>query len=444
MLTIEKPKTLYKGGTKATGLKSVQVGEKVRYHRLQRGLSQQELADGLCSVQLISAIERGTNNPRVKTLEMIADRLNVPLKEIYQPDEDEFPNRVKLQLVKAYIKRGEYEPAQELLTELKAQGNFIEVESQDWHLLQGELFNKTNQPKEAIELLHGFITQIEKHQNADDELLCNLYNQLGTGYFKLRQFAKAYSAYKRGYQVALRFPAFETTAANVTYNLGIVCNQLELLDEAKVFLDEAREYYESISNLKFIADAYFELAYSTKSEAYVQKALNLYESLDAMKMASLVRQFHAIYIKSKIDFNEALSELEGVAVDFSNDGDPGRALYALSYAVLLCVEKSELQIAENLLIRAESYREIVGETDSYNLAPYYRAIAAWSLGNKDFEQCIRHAEKSSDLYAIMDMNAECADSLEFVVEAYQQQGKHEEACAAARKANVFLRKTKGV
>lgn len=444
MLTIEKPKTLYKGGTKATGLKSVQVGEKVRYHRLQRGLSQQELADGLCSVQLISAIERGTNNPRVKTLEMIADRLNVPLKEIYQPDEDEFPNRVKLQLVKAYIKRAEYEPAQELLTELKAQGNFIEVESQDWHLLQGELFNKTNQPKEAIDLLHGFITQIEKHQNADDELLCNLYNQLGTGYFKLRQFAKAYSAYKRGYQVALRFPAYELTAANVTYNLGIVCNQLELLDEAKMYLDQARDFYESISNLNFIADSYFELALATKNEEYVLKALHLYESLNAIKMTNLVRQFHAIHIKSKTNYDEALEDLQKVANDFSKDNDPGRSLYALSNAAMLCVHKDDLETANELIEKGVTYRKLIGETEPYNLAPYYRAKAALSMKHNRFEQCIEEAHKSTDFYAIMEMYAECADSLEYAAEAYQRLGQHQEAYEVAKKANQFLRKMRGV
>lgn len=444
MLTIEKPKPIYKGGTKPTGLKSAQLAQKVRYHRLQRGLSQQELADGICSMQLVSSIERGTSNPRVKTLEKIADRLNVPLGEIYQPDEDEFPNKVKLQLVKAYIKRGEYEPAHEQLAELNGQGNLLEVESQEWHLLQGELLNKTGQPTEAVELLHGIITKIEKHQNAADELLCNLYNQLGTGYFKLRQFAKAYSAYKRGYQVALRFPAYETIGANVTYNLGIVCNQLELWDEAKAYLEQALDYYESTSNMKFIADSYFELAIATKSEEFVEKALNLYDGLDALKMSSLVRQFHAIHIKSKTDFKAALVELHRVAQEFSSNNETGRSLFAISNAVVISVENDDLKTALYLVEEGVKYRDLIGDSEPYNLAPYYRARAAVSLKCSDFERCIEDAQKSSDLYAMMEMYAECADSLEYIAEAYQLQGNHLKAYEVARKANAFLRKMREV
>ena len=131
MTTIRK----YKGGTKATGCKSDKLGDNVRYHRLQRGLSQQELAEGICSLQLISSIERGTSNPRVTILEKLADRLKVPLNKIYRPETgDQFPNRVKLELVEAYLKRGELEPAGALLEEMDGCGTLIEVERQTWYL----------------------------------------------------------------------------------------------------------------------------------------------------------------------------------------------------------------------------------------------------------------------------------------------------------------------
>lgn len=438
MLTIEKPKPIYKGGTKPTGLKSAQLAQKVRYHRLQRGLSQQELADGICSMQLISSIERGTSNPRVKTLEKIADRLNVPLGEIYQPDEDEFPNKVKLQLVEAYMKRGEYEVAQETLDELRRRPDMVEVELQHATILQGEVYNKTGNPRLAYDVLQRLIDDVEVKQNVEDELLCKAYNQLGTAYYHLRNFTKAYSAYKQGHLIALRFPEFDMTAAIVTNNLGMVCNDLEVREDSKVYLEMARNYFESVSDYRKLADSYFHSAVAHNDETFLMKAKCLYESLECLGLLQVVRQYHAFHIESKIDYKNAVAKLLEVAVEFDKLNEPDRGLYTLSRAVLICITYDDFILARTCLTKAENQMSRFSSEESQYIPFYYLARAKYYHSTKCYVECLRSAKKASELYAIMGMLQYSCDALSVIVKVYSEQNKYREALEVSMKVNDLL------
>ncbi len=59
------------------------IGQSVRYIRLKKGFSQEELAfqAGL-NMNSISTLERGINNVKIKTLYNIANALNVDIYEI--------------------------------------------------------------------------------------------------------------------------------------------------------------------------------------------------------------------------------------------------------------------------------------------------------------------------------------------------------------------------
>ncbi|MBQ8460296.1 helix-turn-helix transcriptional regulator [bacterium] len=59
------------------------IGQSVRYLRLKKGISQEELAfTANLNMNSISTLERGVNNVKIKTLYAIADALNVKIEEI--------------------------------------------------------------------------------------------------------------------------------------------------------------------------------------------------------------------------------------------------------------------------------------------------------------------------------------------------------------------------
>lgn len=59
------------------------IGQSVRYLRLKKGISQEELAfDAGLNLNSISTFERGINNIKIKNLQKIAIALEVEIKDI--------------------------------------------------------------------------------------------------------------------------------------------------------------------------------------------------------------------------------------------------------------------------------------------------------------------------------------------------------------------------
>ncbi len=63
------------------------LGRQLKYLRRQKNLTQAQLAEKVgLSVNYVSQIETGIANPKVKTLFMIAQGLNVEIKELFDFD----------------------------------------------------------------------------------------------------------------------------------------------------------------------------------------------------------------------------------------------------------------------------------------------------------------------------------------------------------------------
>lgn len=74
------------GGTRKrrAGAEDVEIGRKIRALRLERGLSQSNLADGIgLTFQQVQKYEKGTNRVSAGRLQKIADLLNIPVTFFY-------------------------------------------------------------------------------------------------------------------------------------------------------------------------------------------------------------------------------------------------------------------------------------------------------------------------------------------------------------------------
>lgn len=66
------------------GAEDVEIGQKIRTLRLQRGLSQSSLAEGIgLTFQQVQKYEKGTNRVSAGRLQKIADMLNIPVTFFY-------------------------------------------------------------------------------------------------------------------------------------------------------------------------------------------------------------------------------------------------------------------------------------------------------------------------------------------------------------------------
>lgn len=67
--------------------KRMSVGDRIRYYRLLRGMSQEALAlEANMNAAFVGHLERGLKSPTVTTLEKIANALNITLEELFSEE----------------------------------------------------------------------------------------------------------------------------------------------------------------------------------------------------------------------------------------------------------------------------------------------------------------------------------------------------------------------
>lgn len=59
------------------------LGDAIKSGRLKRNMTQQELAEGICTQATISNIEKAGKLPAINLLLAIADRLDIEIEEFY-------------------------------------------------------------------------------------------------------------------------------------------------------------------------------------------------------------------------------------------------------------------------------------------------------------------------------------------------------------------------
>ena len=77
---------------------SVEIGQRIRSYRLQKGLNQEELAEK-CGLHptYIGQVERGEKNATIESISKIANGLSLPLSKLFEnigsgEDKDSYPN----------------------------------------------------------------------------------------------------------------------------------------------------------------------------------------------------------------------------------------------------------------------------------------------------------------------------------------------------------------
>ncbi|MBL0388228.1 helix-turn-helix transcriptional regulator [Tumebacillus sp. ITR2] len=416
------------------------IGQRFKKYRKAQGLSQQQLSEGICSYSTVSQIECDRALPSVGTLEKLAERLCVPLREILGEQERTQDISFQLDVIRVSVSKRDYAYALELIQELEGQ-ELLEHQRQVLFLNHMECMTRTGYPHDAARRVLEFVQAQEKQQTVSDETLCDAYNKLGNAYYFQRDYEKAYSAYEHGYHVSLRQEVMTRPAAAITLNLGIVCNELGFKEDAQLFLDKARDYYSDKTDLMNLARSLFSLAIATKSKEYIVQALSLYNSLNDLRNAYVARQHYLYYYEAKDNYKGAVKELQDLAFKFENDlEDPEMSVYLYGRAFMVCFKSGDQELADVNMSQAEKISTEVKDEQSSGIAYLHRCKALNEMSKKNFENAIIHSLKSSELYGKMKMYTQSAESLQVSADIYSQMGKFQEAYEVLTRVNKLLRR----
>lgn len=132
------------------------LSELIRQLRIEKGLTQEQLAEGICSPVTISRIENGTQMPSNKVLELLLDRLGDDLfhtfgTAVLQSDAREQKNREKE--IIHYIASGKIKEAENLLEEANEGTICTPVQQQRTKYMEALLLQQNNGDNKEIQIL---------------------------------------------------------------------------------------------------------------------------------------------------------------------------------------------------------------------------------------------------------------------------------------------------
>ncbi|MGM0807242.1 MAG: helix-turn-helix domain-containing protein [Bacillota bacterium] len=234
------------------------VGQRIRYYRKTKGLTQEELAQGICSVSYLSKIEKGDAKSSEEVINLLCERLGISPEEVDESKILEMLNEWNMMMVNR-----QFEEARLFKASLQDK---MEGVSEPNLLLRYQLFNAR----------HFIVCDIPDAQAAKEELdkVSELLNQLPNDLkFYFYTFSGMYYNFIKMYQNALDYfykadkqftqtsNIIDIEAAIVYYFMGLTHNHLLRIS--------------SVANYAYKAIAIFDREYCYSRSADCQILLGL-------------------------------------------------------------------------------------------------------------------------------------------------------------------------
>ena len=308
---------------------NISIGSFVKYHRLKRGLTQEKLATGVCSIPYLSKLENGHLEPSSDVLELLCNRLNVK----YNHNQLEEIKIIKRKLNRWYLAI-QYQSKEEIIhikNELDQLGEMVNhpdiVITHQLFLLRYYLFI------DDIRNAHNIIGELSTLNLSTDEEFYLTYftgiyecmiGQQGNG-LKYLQKAEVLGITNR-----LEDPS-------LLYHLSLTYSHLLNTSLAIHYGKMALDLFNASSNVLRVIDTKVILGINYNRILHVREATNYYES--SLKMSSMLKLdpisatiYHnlgLLYAKQQKYSDSIDSFLKCIEIKKKNNLDYGNTIFCL-------------------------------------------------------------------------------------------------------------------
>ncbi|HEX8997521.1 MAG TPA: tetratricopeptide repeat protein [Ktedonobacterales bacterium] len=359
------------------------LGYRLRQARLRLNLTQSEVAATHFSVSYISAVERGQIRPSLGALEVLSERLEVPLEDLLgnaplpgatgsvsreqAADRRQEEAESRLNAAQALSYQGKYQASIDALRQI-AFSHLSNAGALEARRLLAYNHVELGQGEDARrEALEG-ITIAER--NSDEESRARLRNELGNAYLLTRKNQLALEQYKLAHdaieQQLARDPMFRL---NVLYNLGAVNWLLGHNDDAIGYLRQAVELAVDVNNPARLGDMLWTLsvAYqgqndSAHAKLYALRSLAAYNQAEseALMARAYTRLGRATAQTNQID--EAIGYLQKAQSLAQQQGDERGLAEARRSLASIYISQGRVGEATNAAQEALNLADTVGDT----------------------------------------------------------------------------------
>lgn len=369
------------------------LGEKIRDLRRRMKMTQSDLAGTEFTKSFISQVEKGQTSPSLKSLQIIAARLNQPVS--YFLDEPD-PVTPQSQELLSAIETASHLHTNGLLSDaidayrralgLAAAMDHVTKANVNFRL--GHIYLQLRQHHKAIDAFRSAAEEYRK-TTVDDYYVRSL-NNLGTAYFYLAQYHEA----RRWFEEALvHLDRLAVPDAQlrllILSNLGNVLSKLSLYDEAIEVVEKALlisknegDYFKYGELCQIAGVVYDAIGDDDEALRHTERAVSFYEAVGnrTLRLVSLINK--AIHLRKL----GRLSESKRIALDVIDEARESDLIQERARAL------AELGAA--LLLEGDHEGALQRIKEALRLAPSHPDLPEWA---GLVVECVKHTALPGDL-----------------------------------------------
>lgn len=232
--------------------------------RKAMGISQLELADGICTQATLSRFENNGKVPNFKILIKLCNRIHLPLDELFPNVSVQYSETItKMNKIEFFLITSEYEQAASLLKTIK--GNELDepLLSMRWHYLKG--FIMIFQSRSVTDILYRFDQILLAEESSESDIFRLLaYTGIGMVYAREKEQTKAESYFNKVLEQIYNYPIAETEdiwrVLNILFQCGVFYSEIQELDISNALLNYAVSVCSNNHVTYYLARAAIQLA----------------------------------------------------------------------------------------------------------------------------------------------------------------------------------------
>ncbi|TCP53888.1 DNA-binding XRE family transcriptional regulator [Tumebacillus sp. BK434] len=426
------------------------LGERIRRLRLEKGMSQNDLADGFVTISMISQIENERRIPSVELAQHIARKLQVPLSDLMRHEVDQMETAWKHQVSKVYILTKQPAEAEQLLKDLLGLKDLSHAQQIEMTVDLAESLYLQNRYSEILELLIPLAEELESSTFDDVRTLARIHYTIGNAYYQKQNLTDANFHYRRADSLSLRFPLFDELAARISYNTGITLQLQGHHQSSAYYLERAYDFFSKTENMYETAAVIFaqgityknlreyELAHDTMS-----RALTMFEMLNLTHNSYIVKRTMASTLTVQENPKLAIEQLQDCIKPFEEQKNYNFLVIVLSEIAAIEISLGNLQSASKYLVDADITIQRQGLQSNREAGEYFKTVALYYLESELFSDAVENALISAEIFDKIGSVADHVDALQIACDAYHESGQDSQAYSIQRRCIELLKQLTG-
>ncbi len=282
-------------------MESLPLGERIRAARLERKLTQDELARDTFSKSYVSAVELGKIHPSIKALRILARRLQLPASyflETLEPDVETQQAQLALSRIRLLVMQGGQEEAALAILDNLDRERLSEQESAEAVFLEGRVLSGLERTGEALNKLQQALREWEELEEATWVERARVL--IGEIYYRQHKYILAQSNHKASLEAIREGKIRDPNLKLAIYaSLAQVYTALDMHDAARGLFPEANQVADSLTTPEKLVKTFWEIADQYEAEnnhlAARQSIIQASAALENAETTRLVTNLHLVF-----------------------------------------------------------------------------------------------------------------------------------------------------